>query len=111
MGIRNGRIIGTIADKRTVNEIPVDEEGTLQRIDHTALQPQHGIAPRQILIFPIVNSLYIAKGDIHASHIAYTTVYDDELAVVAIVGLAGKGWEMDGKVRMNFRSTIWKRLS
>ena len=85
-----GRIVFPIADKGTVNEIPIDEECPLQTIDSTTLKPDHGVAP-----MTQSPTLHIAQGDIHAANVAYAPVNDHYLAVVAIVDLAREGTETD----------------
>ena len=45
----------------------------------------------------LIGALDIAKGDVHATDITRKTVDNNNLAVVAVVGLAGEHREMDGQ--------------
>ena len=90
-------IVGAVGDKCAVNEVPVDEECPLQGIDDAAFQSQHGVSP---------SCIYISQGNIHAPHVAHTSVNDDEFSVVSIVDLTGKCWEVDGQVSMYFNTFL-----
>ena len=50
--------------------------------------------------------LHIAEGDVHATDEPHPTVYDAELAMVAIVHLACEGWELHRHERMHVDSGI-----
>ena len=63
----------------------------MQRVDDTSRHTQHRVAPRR---------RDIAFGNIHASDIAYPTIDDNQLAVVAVVHLRSECGEVDGKEGM-----------
>ena len=95
------RIVFAVADERTVYEVPVDEESTLQGIDCTTRQSPHGVAP-----WLRTRSLHIAQGNIHTTHIAHTTINDNDLTMVAVVGLRRKRREVNGQERRDLHTRI-----
>ena len=91
------RIIDTIGYQRMVDEIPVDQEGTLQGIYHSALYTQHRVAP----FVRHITTCYI-----HATDITYPTVNDNDFAVVTVVDLAGERREADRQERCHFDTRL-----
>ena len=89
------RIVFLLAQHGAVHEIPVYQEGTLQGVDATPLDAHHGVAPGLTAC-----ALDVAQGDVHAADIAHEAVDDDDLAVVAVVGLAGEAREAYGHERL-----------
>ena len=85
-------IVLSTSNERAVDEIPVNQESALQTVDDAALHAQHGVAPRLV-----AGALDIALRYVHASDIAHTAVDDNDLAVVAVVQLAGERREVDGQ--------------
>ena len=102
------RIVLAVAQQGAVYEVPVDEECALQRVDGAACHAYHGIAPshvaRSFLLFlsSAVNALHIAQRYVHAADETRGAVDDDELAVVAVVHLAGERREANGQERCHF---------
>lgn len=82
-------IIAAVGDERAVYEIPVDEEGALQAVDSAALHLQHGVAPRLL-----AGAFDIACGEVHTADEADDAVDDDNLPVVAVVGLRCESREL-----------------
>ena len=64
-----------------------------------------GVAPALPL-----SAFYISCGNVHAANIPYPSVNDTELAVVAVVHLAGEGWELDGHEGMHLNAGIAQTL-
>ena len=108
------RIVLTTADKCAVNEIPIDEEGSLHRIDCTANHTQVGVAPRCHLCglpaFLLHLSLYVAQGDVHSSDEGFAAVDDTQLTVIAIVDLTREGREMNWHERTHVDSGLAQPL-
>lgn len=80
-----GRIIAAVADERAVDEKPVDKEGALYAVDGAAPYAQMSVAP-----CCSVAALDISQGYVHAADKAHAAVYNAQLAVVAVVDLAGE---------------------
>ena len=88
------RIILTVVNQGTVNEIPVNEESTLQGMNLRARHLNHCVAPGLRLC-----SLDITQGDIHTTDKAYPAVDDHQLTVVAVVHLTGERGKTHGQKR------------
>ena len=68
---------------------PVAQEGDLQPCDAAALDPEVGVAPR-----PPFRAAHVAVGDVHAADETHAAVDDHDLAVVAVIDLAGEAREL-----------------
>ena len=86
-----GRIIAAVADERAVDEKPVDKEGALYAVDGAAPYAQMSVAP-----CCSVAALDISQGYVHAADKAHAPVYNAQLAVVAVVDLAGECRNLTG---------------
>ena len=75
------RVITTVGNQRTIHEIPVNQESTLNAIYRSTPDAQMGVTPRSSLGFltPFLLSdfatLHIPRGDIHATEEPYHTIY------------------------------------
>ena len=88
------RVVLAAGDERAVHEVPVYEKRPLQAVDSPSGDAHHGVAPRLAAC-----SLGIAQRYVHAAYEPLAPVDDDNLAVVAVVGLAGEGREPHGQER------------
>ena len=95
------RIIDAVGNQRAVHEIPVDEERTLQRIDAATLDAKMRISP-----WLLSRSLHISLGNVHAPDESHLAVNHAQLAVVAIVHLAGKSREAHGHEGVHVNARI-----
>ena len=59
-----------------------------------------GVAP----YFAYFSAIYISVGDVHASDIAYLSIYDCNLSVVAPIDAIGKLREGNAEERMDINS-------
>ena len=88
-------VVASVGDERPVDEVPVDEEGTLQSVDGRPLKAQMGVAPGGGCLF-CGAAFDVASGDVHTSDVASLSVDDVNLTVVAVVHLAGESRKLHG---------------
>ena len=74
----------------------------MQRVDGSARNADHRVAPSSILLPLSVfllprNTLHVAQGYVYAANVAHKSVDYDELAVVAVVHLRRERREADGQ--------------
>jgi hypothetical protein len=74
-------VVFAVREQSAINEIPVYKKSPLQGVDCSPLHLEHRVAP----LFRDV-----AQGDVHTTDEACLSIDDNELAVIAVVNLAGK---------------------
>ena len=98
-GYRQIGIVAGEIDDSSRYDIPVQQETALQTGHHIAHHTEVSIAPQTEPVARV-----IAIGHIHTAQIAYFTIYNGYLPVIAVVYAAGQYGEEDRHKRIGFHS-------
>ena len=88
------RVVLPVGKQRTIHEVPIHEERSLQGCHSPTRHLQHRVAPDMSF-----GSLHITQGDVHAADESYKAVDNDDLSVVAVVHLTRERRETHGHER------------